>query len=71
MFAPQPMESLTINLSDEQLDQLQAIAAQRGVSAETLVQMSIAALLTQANPSFEEAADYVMQKNAELYQRLA
>jgi predicted transcriptional regulator len=65
------MESLTINLSDEQLDQLQAIAAQRGVSAETLVQMSIAALLTQANPSFEEAADYVMQKNAELYQRLA
>lgn len=65
------MESLTINLSDEQLDQLQAIAAQRGTSVEALVQMSIASLLTQAQPSFKESADYVLQKNTELYQRLA
>jgi len=65
------MESLTITLSDNQLAQLQAIAAQRSVSPETLVQMSIAALLTPAKPSFETVADYVLQKNAELYQRLA
>jgi len=65
------MESLTIHLSNDQLTQLQEVAAQRGVSVEALVQTSIASLLTQAKPSFDEAADYVLQKNAELYDRLA
>ena len=65
------MTTITINLSEDQLAELEKMAARLGVSLEELVRVSIEALLTRPELAFEEAADYVLQKNAELYQRLA
>ena len=65
------MATITITLADDQFAQLQAIATQQGLTVESLVQAKIATLVDQPQPSFQEASDYVLQKNAELYQRLA
>ncbi|MDB9525218.1 DNA-binding protein [Oscillatoria sp. CS-180] len=65
------MATITITLADDQLAQLKAIATQQGVTVESLIQTKIATLVNQPQPSFQEASDYVLQKNAALYQRLA
>ena len=64
------MASLTINLSDEQRDQVQAMASQLGVSLEDLVQVSIDDLLARPKPDFAKFSAYVLEKNAELYRQL-
>ena len=65
------METLTINLSAENLTKLQQTASQLNLSVEQLLQISIESLIKQSEQPFQTAADYVLQKNAELYQRLA
>lgn len=65
------MSSITINLSEEHLSKLKEIASRLGVSVEDLARMSIEELLAQPEERFERAADYVLEKNAELYRRLA
>jgi plasmid stability protein len=65
------MSSITINLSEEHLSKLREIAARLGVSVEDLARMGIEELLAQPEERFERAADYVIEKNAELYRRLA
>lgn len=66
-----PMTTLTITISEEQLTQLQALAAQSHLTPEELVQMSIEELLSQSDEKFERVLNYVLQKNSELYHRLA
>jgi len=65
------MNALTITLPDDRLLELQEKAARLHVSAEDLVRVSIEALLTQPDEAFREALEYVLKKNARLYQRLA
>ncbi len=65
------MSSITINLPEEHLSKLREIAGLMGVSVEDLALMSIEELLAQPEEDFGRAADYVLRKNAELYQRLA
>jgi hypothetical protein len=65
------MPIITITLDDNRLTQLQDIAAQQGISVEAIVEAEIDSLIRQSSPSFQVAADYVLQKNTELYQRLA
>lgn len=65
------MSTITITLSDERLRELQNIAARLKVAPEDLVRISIEELLTRPTEAFQQAADYVLQKNAELYKRLA
>jgi hypothetical protein len=65
------MSSITINLSDEHLLRLTEKAARLGLAPEDLVLISIEELLARPDESFERAADYVLNKNTELYQRLA
>jgi hypothetical protein len=38
---------------------------------EELVRMSVEELITQPDAAFERAADYILKKNAELYERLS
>lgn len=64
------MASLTITLKEDQLDRLRKIADELGVSMEDMVQTTIDELLTRRE-RFQQAADYVLDKNAELYRRLA
>ena len=65
------MTSLTINLSDEKLHQLQKIAEKRGITIEEVLQTKINEWLTPNLDDFNQVANYVLTKNAELYNRLA
>jgi antitoxin FitA len=65
------MTTLTISLSEDRLQQLKERAAQLRVAPEELVRASIEELLTRPEEEFQRALTYVLNKNAELYRRLA
>jgi predicted transcriptional regulator len=65
------MAAITINIPEEQLQQLQAMAQANNISTEELLRASIEDWLNYPKSDFEQAANYVLQKNAELYRRLA
>jgi hypothetical protein len=65
------MSSITINLQDEQVVKLQKIASRLGISVEDLARVSIEELLDAPDERFDQAADYVLKKNEDLYRRLA
>jgi antitoxin FitA len=65
------MNSITISLSDEDWAKLQEKANGVGISVEELVRTSVEELITQPDSAFEQAANYVLKKNAELYERLS
>ncbi|MBW4624250.1 MAG: DNA-binding protein [Brasilonema octagenarum HA4186-MV1] len=65
------MNTITIQIPDERLLKLQETATRLGVSIEELVLMGVEQLLNHSEASFQDAMDYVLKKNAELYKRLA
>ncbi len=65
------MTAITVSLSDEQLERLRARARQAGLAPEELVRASLEEWLNRPGKDFAEAAEYVLEKNAELYRRLA
>ena len=65
------MTTLTISLSEECLQQLTERAAQLRITPEELVRASIEELLTRPEEEFQRALTYVLNKNTELYRRLA
>ncbi len=65
------MSTVSIDLPPERLQQLQELADHLGVTPEALVRASVEALLTRPDASVQRAMDYVLAKNADLYQRLA
>ncbi|AFZ27902.1 Ribbon-helix-helix protein, copG family [Cylindrospermum stagnale PCC 7417] len=65
------MAAITINIPDDQLQKLQAMAQESGVSPEDLLRATIENWLNHSNSDFVQAASYVLNKNAELYRRLA
>jgi UDP-N-acetylglucosamine 2-epimerase len=65
------MTTITIPLPEEHLRQLQEKAARMGVAPEELARATIEELLARPETDFEQVVDYVLDKNAELYKRLA
>ncbi|HAC64924.1 MAG TPA: DNA-binding protein [Cyanothece sp. UBA12306] len=65
------MTPLTINLSEDKLHQLQKIAQEKGITPEELLQTKINEWLTPTPDDFNQVANYVLTKNAQLYNRLA
>jgi hypothetical protein len=65
------MTTITVALPDERLLALRERAVQYSVSPEELVLISIEELLSRPDESFRQAAYYVINKNADLYRRLA
>jgi antitoxin FitA len=65
------MSTLTITLSDDRLAKLREIADRFNIKPEDLARVSIEELLTRPEESFQQAADYILHKNSELYRRLA
>ncbi len=65
------MSDIIINLPAERLARLRAMASAYGITAEELVRASIDQLIGGPEEEFKKAADYVLKKNEELYQRLA
>lgn len=65
------MAYITIDLSDSQFQKLQNLARVHGIATEVLLKASLEDWLNLQKGDFVNAADYVLEKNAELYRRLA
>ena len=65
------MSDITVSVPDTQLIQLKEKAARLGITLRDLVLLSIEEILSRPDEEFRQAAEYVLQKNAELYHRLA
>ncbi len=65
------MTSITLDLSDTQFQKLQDLATVHGIAIEVLLKASLEDWLNSQKSEFFDAANYVLTKNAELYQRLA
>ena len=65
------MNTITVTLSDDRLTKLKEIAARFNIAPEDLVRVSIDELLTRPEETFQQAAQYVLDKNSDLYRRLA
>ena len=62
---------LTIDLSAAQAERLRLEAERLGLAPEDLARAAIADLLATPGDDFKRAAERVLQKNEELYRRLA
>ena len=65
------MAEIRISLQDEQLDQLREIAERFGLLPEEVARLGVEDLLSRSEESIRGQIDYVVEKNRELYQRLA
>jgi hypothetical protein len=65
------MSTLTISLSEDRLRKLEALSRQLGVAPEELVRASIEELIARPEDAFQRALEFVLDKNAALYRRLA
>jgi hypothetical protein len=62
--------AIPLELSPAQEDRLRSEAQRLGVSAEDLARVAVEDLL-ERSADFDQAADYVVAKNRELYNRLS
>jgi hypothetical protein len=65
------MNTITITIPDDRLVKLQETATHLGVSVEELILIGVEQVLNQPEENFQGAVDYILNKNTELYQRLA
>jgi predicted transcriptional regulator len=65
------MTTITIALPDDRLEKLEEVARRFRITPEDLVRVSVEDLLSQPEEDFQHALEYVLRKNAELYNRLA
>ena len=63
--------TISISLSDERRRRLEELAAEARTSPEDLVRASVDEWLSRPKDDFVRTAEYVLQKNADLYRRLA
>ena len=65
------METLEIKLKDQTAARLEAAAERLGLTPVQLLEISIEEKLARLDKDFLDAAQYVLEKNAELYDRLS
>lgn len=65
------MDAITIPLSNEDLVKLQEMAERHGITPEELARVGITELLSRPEEEFQRTVSYVLEKNEELYRRLA
>ena len=65
------MKTIAIAIPDDRWQKLQETATRLGISLEELVLIGVEDLLNRQEESFQDAMEYVLKKNAQLYQRLA
>jgi len=65
------VRTLEIQLPEPTATKLEKAAERLSVSPEQLLVLSIEEKLVQLDQEFRRSADYVLQKNADLYRRLA
>ena len=62
---------LPVELTESQMESLRERAKSLGISAEQLASAAVADLVAQPADEFRRVAAVVLEKNAELYRRLA
>jgi antitoxin FitA len=65
------MTTITINLPDDRLQKLNEIADRYKVAPEDVIRASLDDLLSKSDDEFRKALSYVLNKNRDLYRRLA
>ncbi len=65
------MTNVTASLSDEETRRLEELSKREGLTVEQVVRLGISDFIGLPDESFRLAAKRVMEKNAELYRRLA
>lgn len=65
------MATLTISLSDEEINRLEELSNRERLTVEQIVRLSICDLIGQSDDAFRTSAKRVLEKNAELYRRLS
>lgn len=65
------MTTIPIALSDSSLMRLNELASKSGLPPEELLRRRVEQLLASPDDEFERAARYLLEKNKELYRRLA
>ncbi len=65
------MVTITVTISEERLQKLQNLAKQFNIPTEELLRVSLEELVARPQEDFQKALEYVLEKNKELYQRLA
>ncbi|HEY0155821.1 MAG TPA: CopG family transcriptional regulator [Thermoanaerobaculia bacterium] len=64
------MKTLELHLPDDVATRLERAAREQGVSLEELIRRSVDEKLAR-DAEFASAADYVLAKNSDLYERLS
>ncbi|HEX3232536.1 MAG TPA: CopG family transcriptional regulator [Pyrinomonadaceae bacterium] len=65
------MKTVEVELPEATASRLEDAAQKMGVSAEDFLRISVEEKLARLDETFQDAADHVLSKNAELYKRLA
>jgi hypothetical protein len=63
--------TIPIALSDTSLIRLNELASKTGLPPEELLRLRVERLLASPDDEFQQAANYLLEKNKELYRRLA
>ena len=62
---------ITVELTDEQTERLNEVAQRLEVPPEQLAKAAFLDLLANPDVEFQTAAEFVLRKNRELYERLS
>jgi predicted transcriptional regulator len=65
------MVTITVTLSEDRLQKLQRLAKQFNIPTEELLRVSLEELIARPQEDFQKALKYVLEKNKELYKKLA
>jgi antitoxin FitA len=65
------MITITVTLSEDRLQKLQDLAKQFNIPMEELLRVSFEELVARPQEDFQKALEYILDKNKDLYQRLA
>lgn len=65
------MPEVIVSLTEEEARRLEELSEQVGLTVAQLVRLGVRDLVGQSDEAFHAAARRVMEKNAELYRRLA
>jgi hypothetical protein len=65
------MKMLEVQLPEQTAAKLEKVAERLSVTPEELLVLSVEEKLAQLDEEFRRSADYVLEKNADLYGRLA
>ncbi len=65
------MSDIIITVPEDRLTRLKEKSSNLGINLEDLILLSIEEMLSRPDEDFRQAMNYILQKNKDLYHRLA